>query len=253
MSLHVDRSGAGPDLVLLHGWGMHGGAWDEARPALEGRFRVHAVDLPGHGHSTHVPARTFDDAVAQVAGVVPPGARVCGWSLGALIAQRLAVLHPDRVDALALVAATPCFMQRDGWPHGMAAATLQQFAHDLQADARATLERFVRLNALQGSAGREAIRVFTARLAQRGPASPQGLRAGLEWLRDVDLRADAARLPARTVLLHGARDMITPVGAARWMAQHVPHAALFEIEDAAHLPFFTHREAFVAALGRLHG
>ena len=52
MSLQVERRGDGPDLVLLHGWGMHGGVWDELVPRLAARFRVHVPDLPGHGRST---------------------------------------------------------------------------------------------------------------------------------------------------------------------------------------------------------
>ena len=50
--------------------------------------------------------------------------------------------------------------------------------------------------------------------------------------------------------MHGARDQITPVEAARWMAGKMPQARVVEIADAAHLPFFTHRDAFVAALER---
>jgi pimeloyl-[acyl-carrier protein] methyl ester esterase len=137
--------------------------------------------------------------------------------------------------------------------HGMDPRSLEQFAHELRSDAHAALERFVRLNAMRGTAGREAIRVFTARLSEREPPSPEGLAAALEWLRDVDLRADATRLPGDVLLLHGARDTITPVGAARWMAGQIPGATLVEIDDAAHLPFFSHRDAFVAALEGLRG
>lgn len=253
MSLHVERRGAGPDLVLLHGWAMHGGAWDEASAALARSFTVHAVDLPGHGRSSTQVVRDFDAAVDAVADVVPEGALVCGWSLGGLVAQRLASRRPGRARALALVAATPCFAERRDWPHGMATATLEDFARGLEADAAGTLARFVRLNALGGATSREAIRAFTQRLQAHGAPSLDGLRASLAWLRDVDLRADAARLSMPLLVLHGGRDRITPVGAARWLAGRVPGARLVELDDAAHLPFFTHRDAFVAALETLHG
>ena len=51
MRLHVERLGSGPDLVLLHGWALHGGAWAPVAKRLAPRFRVHVVDLPGHGLS----------------------------------------------------------------------------------------------------------------------------------------------------------------------------------------------------------
>ena len=64
------------DLVLLHGWGLHAGAWSEVRPALEPRFAVHALELPGDG--------TFDQATDAIAARMPEASTVCGWSLGGL-------------------------------------------------------------------------------------------------------------------------------------------------------------------------
>ncbi len=248
MSLHVESTGSGSDLVLLHGWGLHSGVWDEVLPALSSRYRVHAIDLPGHGHSAHARVGTLDDACDAIAAIIPERSDVCGWSLGGLAAQRLAQLHPEKVGALALVGATPCFLQRSDWPHAMRAATLDEFAAGLHTQREATLKSFVRLNALHGAHGREAVRAFTTRLFTRGVPDEGALRATLGWLRECDLRAQAAQLPRRTLVLHGARDALVPAAAARWLAQSIPAAQLLEWPDAAHIPFFTHREPFVAAL-----
>ena len=51
VAMHVDSHGSGAPLVLIHGWGMHGGIWDNVVPLLAQHFRVHCVDLPGHGYS----------------------------------------------------------------------------------------------------------------------------------------------------------------------------------------------------------
>lgn len=248
MTLHVERAGQGPDLVLLHGWGLHSGAWDETLPTLARRARVHAIDLPGHGHSHTHGAAAFDQATDELAALIPAGATVCGWSLGALFAQRLALRHPGRVGRLVLVGATPCFAARADWPHAMAHDTLAGFAAGLAEDRDATLARFVRLNALHGARGREAIRSFTERLSQRGAPDGSALAVGLAWLRDTDLRSDAPHIAQPTLVVHGARDALAPVEAGRWLALHIPGARLHEIADAAHLPFFSHRESFVAAL-----
>jgi pimeloyl-[acyl-carrier protein] methyl ester esterase len=251
MSLHVDQSGSGPDLVLLHGWGLHSGVWAEILPTLAARARVHAIDLPGHGYSAGVPASSFDAATDAVAALVPEGATVCGWSLGGLIAQRLAERHPARVARLALVATTPCFVKRPGWPSGVKPAVLEGFAQALIRDRDAMLKRFVALNALHGTQGREAVRTFTKRLAERGTPSDSSLAASLEWLREVDLREHTPKLDLPAVVVHGARDMLAPVGAGRWMAKQLPRARLKILENAAHMPFFSHRAAFVSALEEL--
>ena len=49
--MHIETCGSGPDLVLIHGWAMHGGIFAPLTPLLREHFRVHLVDLPGHGYS----------------------------------------------------------------------------------------------------------------------------------------------------------------------------------------------------------
>ena len=49
--MHIETVGQGPDLVLIHGWALHGGVFAPLVARLSGRFRLHLVDLPGHGHS----------------------------------------------------------------------------------------------------------------------------------------------------------------------------------------------------------
>lgn len=232
---------------------MHSGAWDKVAPLLARRFRVHAVDLPGHGLSATMPGASFDEAAQAVAEALPRDAIVCGWSLGGLFAQRIARHHPGRVRALALVGATPCFVERDGWPTAMKASTFGEFESGLAGDLDATLARFVRLAALNGSGARAAIRALDRQLRERGMPQSAGLARALGWLRDTDLRKDAPHLAAPTLLIHGRGDALAPIAAGRWLAAALPHARLLELDDGAHLPFLTHRDAFVQALESLHG
>lgn len=248
MNLHVESSGTGPELVLLHGWGLHAGAFADVVPELATRFHVLAIDLPGHGRSSHIPARNFDEAVDLLATAMPGAAAVCGWSLGGLLAQGLAQRHPAKVRQLVLAGSTPCFMERAGWPHGMKAATLDTFAHGLAGNREATLASFVRMNALHGARGREAVRTFTERLFERGAPDAASLAATLGWLRETDLRPVTPNLRVATLVIHGSRDAIAPVEAGHWLANHIPGATLVELADAAHLPFFTHRRAFLDAV-----
>ncbi|HZZ94804.1 MAG TPA: pimeloyl-ACP methyl ester esterase BioH [Usitatibacter sp.] len=246
--LHVDIDGHGQDLVLLHGWGFHSGAWEAVVPRLAQRYRVHRVDLPGHGHSPPDGVATFEDAVQAVCRCIPAAARVAGWSLGGLIAQRIAARRAGAIAGMALVSTTPCFIERAGWSCAMRAATLEGFAIDLERDAATTLDRFVRLNALHGPHARQNAKTVALRLRERPLPGRAALRQGLEWLREVDLREDAARVGTRCVVVHGTRDAITPVAAGRWLARSIPGARLVELEDAGHLPFVSHADRFVEAL-----
>ncbi len=87
--LHVESSGHGPPLALLHGWAMHSGVWGGLAATLAKRYRVHAVDLPGHGFSAPAPSFTIEGVVrlldAAFAAERSPLV-VVGWSLGGQIA-----------------------------------------------------------------------------------------------------------------------------------------------------------------------
>ena len=246
-------TGAGADLVLLHGWGLHAGVWDEVAAALAQHFRVHAIDLPGHGNSHDPAPPAFDDAADLVATAIPEGAIVVGWSLGGLLAQRMAAMNPGRIAKLVLVSSTPCFVTRPGWDTAMLPSTLETFASNLLRDRERTLRDFVQLNALHGTHERATVRALWQRLLQRPAPELPALQASLGWLRDTDLRGIAPRIAMPTLVVHGTRDALAPVEAGRWLAATLARTQLVEIEDAAHLPFFTHRERFVAALEHFLG
>ncbi|MGH8172439.1 MAG: alpha/beta fold hydrolase, partial [Rhodanobacteraceae bacterium] len=95
--MHIETRGSGPDLVMLHGWAMHGGIFAPFADALAAHFTLHVVDLPGHGFS-HDDTGTLDPVeCARRIAEAAPRAIWLGWSLGGLIALRAALDRPDRV------------------------------------------------------------------------------------------------------------------------------------------------------------
>lgn len=248
--LHVETVGAGPPLVLLHGWGMHGGLWMPLLPRLAARHRVHVVDLPGHGHSADAGPVTLAGMVARLAACFAAERRVSvlGWSLGALVAMQWALSAPEQVAALALVAATPRFVSGPGWPEAMAEDALMRFADDLRVAYRPTLQRFLSLQ-LQGTdEGRATLGRMRQALFARGEPPRAALQQSLDVLRTTDLRDDATRITQRTLVVAGDRDMLTPVGAARALAATMQRAELVVIPGAGHVPFLSHQDAFIQAL-----
>ena len=244
MPLHIEVTGSGEPLLLLHGWGMHGGVWGGIVPMLAQYHRVHVADLPGHGYSRET-APTLDDIVDALSAKFAGPLNVCGWSLGGIIAQRWAMREPEKVGRLVLVASTPCFTEHEGWPFGMAAGTLRQFAAELERDHAATLRRFLALQ-LRGSVNeRELLADLRERLFSRGEPDMWALRSGLEILRDADLRAELVAIRQPVLAIAGERDRLTPPGASRHVAQAAPRARAVEIAGAAHVPFLSHPDIFV--------
>lgn len=227
-----------PPLVLLHGWGLAPSVWQPLRAHLDADWPCQAVALPGHDASAPVPAEaTLDAWTDALAPGLPDGALMCGWSLGALVAMNLALRHPAKVARLALIGASPCFVQQPDWPCALATDTVDGFRHDFAAEPDKTLRRFIALQALGDAGRREVTRHLGASLAPLDAAT--GLADGLTILAHTDLRAAATAIACPVRLLHGAHDALMPADAARWLADALPQARYSEFADAGHAPFIT--------------
>ncbi len=246
MRLHDETQGRGAPLVMLHGWGMHGGLWSDTIAQLAHDFEVHSVDLPGHGNSPPKDGEfTLESVAAALSSRFAEPVSVCGWSLGGIIAQYWAAQAPAKVGRLVLVASTPCFAARDDWPCGMPRETLEQFAGELERNLPATLRRFLALQVRGGEHERELLTALRERLFSRGEPDIGALRGGLNILRDADLRELSQRIAMPVLAIAGQRDKLTPPQASHFLAKAMPDARAIEIEGAAHAPFLSHAQAFI--------
>ena len=237
--LHVETTGSGTDLVLIHGWGLHGGIWETLLPLLEPHFRVTVVDLPGHGYSEWRDNAGLPAFAEAVLASVPERAAWLGWSLGGQVALQAALVQPARVEALLLLASTPSFVRRPGWQSAMLPASLDTFADDLEVDFERTLDRFLALQVLGSRDAGDVLRQLHARMLRRGKPSPAALRAGLEMLRNTDLRAACSGVACPALLIAGERDTLVPATAATATSALLPQGHLHVVADGGHAPFLS--------------
>lgn len=131
---------SGPTLVLLHGVGLDHTVWEPVTALLSDRFTVLAPDLPGHGSRPPAPAGvTLADLADGVVNEIPAGAHLVGFSLGALVAQYLAVHRPDLVASLTSVSSV---CQRTPQERAAVLARLDTAATDVAASSEASLHRW---------------------------------------------------------------------------------------------------------------
>jgi pimeloyl-[acyl-carrier protein] methyl ester esterase len=262
MSLYVESFGepSRQNLVLLHGWAMHSGVWKGVRDSLARKFRVHLVDLPGHGFSPpgkwaisdwqENPSRSALDAIAEV---LPSNCILCGWSLGGQLAIELSAREQARIEKLVLVSTAPCFVKREDWQWGMDASMLQLFGRNLKRDYSTTMRRFL---TLQVSGGTDATRMLSQlrrSLVERNEPDRTALEAGLQMLLGSDLRDELEHIRRPVLLLHGNRDVITHPNAARWMNDRLRCSELKMLPECGHAPFLSCPEQFVSNIVRFAG
>ena len=247
--LHVESVGSGPPLVLLHGWALHGGLFASIVHAFARTHRVHVVDLPGHGYSAPMRPWSLDGVVDRLDERFGDSGRIriLGWSLGGMIAMRWADRTPSRIERLLLVATTPKFVAAPDWAHGIDAQTLDRFADELRVAFAPTLLRFLTLQTRGGEAAHAALGSLRRDVLARSRPDAAALDAALAVLRDVDLRATAARLPHPALVIAGSRDTLVPPGACEWLARTLPGGELATVDGAGHVPFISHPDRFLAA------
>lgn len=216
--------------VLIHGWGQHSGVWSDL--ALPDAV---CFDLP----QAFVLERMVDD----FANIAPQSCAVIGWSLGAQIALRWAQKYPQQVCKLVLISATPCFGQRNDWSHGSPEAVQQAFAAQVATSPARALQRFADLMAEGEADVRTARKALRASRTEQPLPTTEALLDGLRFLAETDLRASLKVAPPQPALIiHGAADTITPVGAGEWLAATLPNAQSLILPHCGHAPVVTHAE-----------
>jgi pimeloyl-[acyl-carrier protein] methyl ester esterase len=241
-------------LVLLHGWGMNALVWDRIMPLLEAHFEVTAIDLPGYGDDIdYFDEYSLDAVVNEVLSRAPEKANWVGWSLGATIAMAAAILRPERFMKLQLVSATPCFLTRPDWSHGIELAPFESLARTFDEDYQKAIKSFLLLQVLtndriQFKESRVLVRELTADLIRSPRPRNQTLQEGLKILSQTDLRPQLSRLSVETQLIAGNRDHVVPTAASEFLFRHLPNGHSFQVFRAGHLPFLQVPSKYIEAL-----
>lgn len=249
MKLYTESIGTGPDLVLLHGWGMNSAVWSSVQEQLALHFRVTLIELPGHGGSEYnSTASSLDDWANACLEAAPERAAWIGWSLGGQLALRAAMMAPERIEKLALVNSSPRFVQGVGWSHAMSENTLTQFAGTLAKNHQQTLARFLSLQVRGDDDARQTLRTLRQNIAGRPDHNHLALEHGLNLLLTVDLRDQLKTLSCPTLWLLGERDTLVPVKVAEALGQLMPEAGILTLNGSAHAPFLSHTKQCLEAL-----
>lgn len=241
--LYWQTIGAGPDVVLLHGWGMNGAIWQQTAEHLSADFRVHMVDLPGYGYSQEVSASGLSAMVDCLLAQAPQKAVWIGWSLGGLIASHLAATHPQRVTQLITVASSPKFAAERPW-RGIQPKVLASFTQQLQEDFEKTIEQFMALQVMGSPSAREDVKRLKHAILSRPFPNQQALHEGLNLLADCDLRQELSVIQPPFLRIYGRLDGLVPVKVAQDLDSHLPASASVIMTQSAHAPFITEPQRF---------
>ena len=249
------EAGAGPVLLMLHGWSMSSAVFQEVMALLSDDFRVLAPDLPGHGAST-VSRLDFSqesfaaDLEEWLALIGIDTLHLLGWSLGGQVAIQMAARRKVRIERLILVATTPYFVAASDWPHGLPVTQVRAMDRQMQRHYEQSMSEFFRLMFDGEELAQERYRDII-RFAVRDGSLPERevSRRGLKILGSTDLRPLLEEIDMPTLVHYGELDLITVPAACRSLAETIPGAREVRLDDVGHAPFLS-RPDKAAALWR---
>jgi 3-oxoadipate enol-lactonase len=243
-ALHYTVTGPAeaPVVLLLHGLGSSGDDWAPQVAALADRYRVLAVDLPGHHRSPRARGTASIPRMAAAVGALLDRlaierVHVVGLSLGGCVALALALSTPERVRSLVVVNAFARVR-----PAGIRGA--------LRGARRLVLAMVAPMRWVAASVAREAFpdaehtalrEAATARLAANARRS---YLTCLGALLRFDVRGRLGEIRCPTLIVAGARDTTVPLAAKELLARAIPDARLQVIGDSGHVTHIDRPEAF---------
>ncbi|WP_433544986.1 alpha/beta fold hydrolase [Streptomyces sp. CA-294286] len=214
----------GPSLSTT--WHM----WDRQVPELSRTWRVFRYDLPGHGGAPAEPAASVAELTGRLLGVLDElGVQRFGYagcSLGGAIGTELALRHPHRVAALALIASSPRFGTADEFrQRGVVVRTNGMDPMAASAPGRWFTQTF--------AAAQPAIVEWAVQMVRT--TDPGCYIAACEALAAFDVRPELGRIAAETLVVVGAEDQVTGPADARTLVAGIPDARLALVPGASHL------------------
>lgn len=191
---------------------MNQHCWDAVGALLHTKYRLHTVELPGHGAcigvawSLNRPKEFIQDLLTRV----PDNALWVGWSLGGLIAQMAATQFPQQITRILCVSMGARFVSDTAWdavlPSGLRKMRKEMCIHPDECMQAFIQQQYQHCSPEQQSELDAMIRC---------PYILEELLAGLSWLQSADYRAALSDYPGQVSFLAGEEDSIYPVLAVR--------------------------------------
>jgi pimeloyl-ACP methyl ester carboxylesterase len=225
--------GSGEPLVMIMGFGGDQSAWKRQVSAFKKHYQVTTFDNRGTGKSdkpkgSYFPKLMAEDTIQLMDFLKIDKAHILGVSMGGLIAQEIAINHPERILKLILASTFACQDDKANGltPDMLVAAELpprQGFNRLLDASVNKFFNRFILI---------PLFKLQTRRIKEPEITALIGQVDGFKGYDSLD------RLPlikAPTLVLTGTKDRVVKPESSKTISQKIPNAKLVKIDNGSHV------------------
>ncbi|GMR66176.1 MULTISPECIES: alpha/beta hydrolase [Bacillus] len=208
-------------IIFIPGWGMEENIWDLVLPHFK-EYPVQCIDWRNVKEQSEFAGRIID--VAKDENII-----LVGWSLGALAAVQA---HKKiKAKGIVLIGGTAKFTNTSDYTSGWNALHVERLKKNLTRKKEDTLKRFyenmfTKDELKENKSFEDIVKHFKG-------DSIQSLQLGLDYLIETDMREELKEVKVPILLIHGEKDVICPLSAARSMAENET-AMLKVVSEAGH-------------------
>ncbi|WP_395646499.1 alpha/beta fold hydrolase [Terricaulis sp.] len=241
--------GAGPVMLLLHGWATHNGFFKDLSAQLARTNRVLSPTFRGHPGSEQGSApltiETLAEDIAEFCAALElKDVAALGWSMGAMALWRAAPKLDGRLSAIIVEEMGPRLANDASWAFGLSGGYGADDVADTVAEIRAGWPAYVARFARRMFARDASAKLIDWTQAEMSAAEPGAMAAFWSSMAAQDCRAALTKISAPMLVIHGADSVIYPDGATEFVANAAPKGQRIVLSGAGHVPHLETPDAF---------
>ena len=234
-----------PHLYCLPGWGSNARCFEPLGALLAPHFELRYIELP---YANYREAQGLENLLDTLAAQIDRECTVLGWSLGGMLALRLAERMPETVTRVITIASNARFVATEQWPAAMAPSQFADFYARYQRNPQQTARRFEALQLKGTERPRPARRALEAASLVAEPELVNGAQALLHLLGELDNRELISHLGQAQLMLLGGNDALVPSQVVAALRSLNANLACRVVAEAGHALLLSHPADLASAI-----
>ncbi|MGH1485124.1 MAG: alpha/beta fold hydrolase [Cellvibrionaceae bacterium] len=234
-------------IVLIHGWGCDSKIWQPLLPFLSEWVDVLTVDIRYSEVSVDVLAE-------HIVTALPERFILCGWSLGGMLATRIAADFSEKASGLICLSTNLSFVEKPSWPTALPSKTFEQFYTVFDKNANKGLKRFLLLESHGDQSSKQQLQ-WLQQLQDESDLDLQSLLLGLKLLAGIDNSRCLSKIACPGLHLFGQNDALVPLKAVtlieKMLNKNQQCVVFFDKGHVLHYPLNTIENELISFLSKV--